>query len=40
MDSVEFFEVPRPISREALLGVTREALESSLLIFAPFGLPR
>lgn len=40
MGETSFFEVAQPIERELFLSITREVLESSLLVMAPFGLPR
>lgn len=40
MGATSFFEVAQPIERDIFLSITREVLESSLLIMSPFGLPR
>lgn len=40
MAAIDFFEVAPPIDRENFLSITHEVLQSSLLVLAPFGLPR
>ncbi|CAM9122880.1 unnamed protein product [Ascophyllum nodosum] len=39
MAATEFFDVSQPIDRDTFLSITREVLQASLLIMAPFGLP-
>lgn len=39
METADFFDVSQPIEREIFLKITREILQASLLVLAPFGLP-
>lgn len=38
--ATDFFEVAQPLDHDTFLSITHEVLQWSLLVLAPFGLPR
>lgn len=40
VEAMDYFEVAPPLDHDTFLGISNEVLQSTLLILAPFGLPR
>lgn len=40
MAAIEYFGIASPVDRDTFLSITDDVLQTSLLILAPFGLPR